>query len=110
MNVFHNVTNLPLIILWENIAVRINSFFRKAMDRHPDHQQKIVHLAEEMNQLDGSYFNSVKHPMSTYLTAPKSLGEHKTRCTCCYFHKLEKKKEKLTHCLVCPLGNQNCSS
>ncbi|SFF80194.1 Ferric iron reductase protein FhuF, involved in iron transport [Halobacillus alkaliphilus] len=107
---FHQVTNLPVFILWENVAVRINSYFRKAVERYPDAHQAIVQLAEEFNQLGGSCFNWVEHPMKNYLTAPKSLREQKVRRTCCYFHKLEKKKEALTHCLVCPLSNKKCSS
>ncbi|MYL31634.1 MULTISPECIES: IucA/IucC family C-terminal-domain containing protein [Halobacillus] len=107
---FHKRTNLPAFILWENIAVRINSFFRKALEKYPEHQQTIIQLAKELNQLDGSYFNCDTHPMKTYLVDPNSLGEHKIRRTCCYFHKLDKKKESLTHCLVCPLQSSNgCS-
>ncbi|WP_121604551.1 hypothetical protein [Virgibacillus sp. Bac332] len=110
LQAFHQVTNIPLFILWENVAVRLNSFFRKAVEKYPDHRQRIIELARELNQLDGSYFDCMNHPMSSYLTNPNSLSEQKIRRTCCYFHKLEKKKETLTHCLVCPLHNKNCSS
>ncbi|MGP4074925.1 IucA/IucC family C-terminal-domain containing protein [Halobacillus sp. K22] len=109
LQAFHQVTNLPTFILWENVAVRINSYFRKAVERYPDEHQVIGQLAEEFNQLDGRYFHCAKHPMQSYLTDPNSLSEQKVRSTCCYFHKLEKTKE-LTHCLVCPLSNKECSS
>ncbi|MGP4060524.1 hypothetical protein [Halobacillus sp. H74] len=107
MRAFHKVTNLPLFILWENVAVRINSYFRKAVERFPEYELRVNRLAEELLQLDGRYFNNTEHPMSKFLTAPGCLSEQKTRRTCCYFHKLEKKKESLTHCLVCPLNNWN---
>ncbi|WP_186577196.1 hypothetical protein [Aquibacillus kalidii] len=101
----HNTTNLPLIILWENIAVRINSFFRKALDHNPGQTDMINTRFKELHELDGSYFDQNSHPMKNYLTPVESIGQQKIRSTCCYFHKLKKDKE-LPYCLVCPLTNK----
>lgn len=99
---FHSTTNLPVHILWENIAVRLNSYFRKAMERYPEHNERIKDVAEELHSLSGECFNWDNHPMRPYLTPTTHLTKQYKRKTCCYFHKLDKDKE-MSHCLVCPL-------
>ncbi|KAA0564653.1 hypothetical protein F0342_10930 [Bacillus sp. CH30_1T] len=98
----HRTTNLASIILWENVAVRFNSYFRKTVEKHPELEDKIFYLVSELHRLEAKDFNQPSHPMSTYLTTPDTLTMTKKRSTCCYFHKLEKDKE-MSHCLVCPV-------
>lgn len=98
----HRATNLPYIILWDNVAVRLNSFFRKAITNHPGSSEDIRALAEEMRALEGTTFGWSKHPVLEALVPIDYLTAHKTRKTCCYYNKLNKEKE-MPECLVCPL-------
>lgn len=98
----HVTTNLPMIILWENVAVRINSYFKKAVQNHPEYETEIRTLFAELHELEGRLFNQDAHPMKSYLSPVIAITEQHTRKTCCYYHKLDKEKE-LSHCLVCPL-------
>ena len=98
----HQATNLPYIILWDNVAVRLNSFFRKAITNHPCSSEDIRALAEELRALDGTAFGWSKHPVLEALVPVDDLTAHKTRKTCCYYNKLDKEKE-MPECLVCPL-------
>ncbi|AQQ55430.1 hypothetical protein [Planococcus lenghuensis] len=99
---FNSTTNLHLPILWENVAVRLNSYLRKMIERYPEHNERIIEVAEELQSLSGDCFKWNTHPMRPYLTPSAILTEQHKRQTCCYFHKLDKEKE-MTHCLVCPL-------
>ncbi|WP_430787130.1 IucA/IucC family C-terminal-domain containing protein [Virgibacillus flavescens] len=99
---FHSTTNLPTHILWENIAVRLNSYLRKAVEQYPEHNERIIEVAEELHSLSGDSFKWDTHPISAYLTPLTALTDQRKRKTCCYYHKLDKEKE-MTHCLVCPL-------
>lgn len=98
----HETTNLPLIISWENIAVRLNSLLRKAVQNYPEYEQDVIIIAKELQGLKGEAFGQPSNPLVRYLTAPTDLTRQKIRSTCCYYHKLEKDKP-LPYCLVCPV-------
>ncbi|MCA0970917.1 hypothetical protein LCM20_09970 [Halobacillus litoralis] len=98
----HKATRLPHIILWENVAVRMNSYLRKAVQKHPDEAGAVREAAAEIRDLDGDVFQLEKNPLAEYLAPCEALTEQVMRKTCCYYHKLEKEK-KLPYCLVCPI-------
>lgn len=98
----HQATRLPLIILWENIAVRMNSYLRKAVQNHPDQAEMVQEAAEELRGLEGEFFNLEQNPLREYLAPCEALTEQILRKTCCYYHKLDKEKA-MPYCLVCPV-------
>ncbi|ENH95546.1 hypothetical protein J416_15552 [Gracilibacillus halophilus YIM-C55.5] len=102
LHALHRTTNVPKHILWENIAVRLNSYFRKALEQYPSSRERIFELAKELRGLHPDIFHENKHPIQSYLAPITDLSEQHKRKTCCYFYKLEKEKE-MPYCLVCPL-------
>ncbi|SDJ37956.1 IucA/IucC family C-terminal-domain containing protein [Salimicrobium halophilum] len=98
----HQATRLPHIILWENVAVRMNSYLRKAVQKHADQAFIVQNFAEELRNLNGTSFGADKNPLSSYLAPREALSEQCMRKTCCYYHKLDKEKE-MDYCIVCPL-------
>lgn len=98
----HKATRLPYIILWENIAVRMNSYLRKAIQKHSDQASIVQNFAAELRSLDGTAFDMDKNPLSNYLAPQEALGRQCMRKTCCYYYKLEKEKE-MPYCVVCPI-------
>lgn len=95
----HQATRLPHIILWENVAVRMNSYLRKAVQKHAS---IVRNFAEDLRNLDGTAFGAEKNPLSSYLAPREALSEQCMRKTCCYYHKLDKEKE-MDYCIVCPI-------
>lgn len=102
VSAMHETTNLPFIILWENIAVRLNSYFRKAVQKYPEYEHEVITIAKELQELEGSIFGQTSNPLVNYLTTPTDVTNQKIRRTCCYYYKLEKEKP-LPYCVVCPV-------
>ncbi|TGB03772.1 IucA/IucC family C-terminal-domain containing protein [Halobacillus salinus] len=98
----HKATRLPLIILWENIAVRMNSYLRKAVQKNPDQAWMVQEVAAELREREGDVFGLERNPLAEYLAPCEALTTQVMRKTCCYYHKLQKEKE-LPYCLVCPV-------
>ncbi|WP_413377516.1 IucA/IucC family C-terminal-domain containing protein [Alkalihalobacillus sp. 1P02AB] len=100
----HEVSRLPLKILWENVSVRMNSIFRKMIEKEQD-TCVLNTLSEDfdfLKQSSGKLFGLNENPIAPYLS--DEFGEVKTRKTCCLFHKVEKSLEPNKYCNVCPLN------
>ncbi|MFS0656845.1 IucA/IucC family C-terminal-domain containing protein [Bacillus sp. 179-C3.3 HS] len=105
LDVLHRVSRLPFSILWENVAVRVNSLYRHMMQEAEDLAVK-ERIKEDylfLKQADGDVFGTKQHPFQQSLNLHDGLLETSNRKTCCMYYKLEKKSESLDYCLVCPL-------
>ncbi|WP_273716951.1 IucA/IucC family C-terminal-domain containing protein [Alkalihalobacillus pseudalcaliphilus] len=100
LNQLHATTRLPLKILWENVAVRINSIFRKIVKKVDDEieRDRIIAVFNQIKYAEPRYFALEKNPLTPYLQLD---GEK--RKTCCMYYKLERCLETGEYCLVCPL-------
>ncbi|RWZ54648.1 hypothetical protein EQV77_13430 [Halobacillus fulvus] len=105
LRTLHHFTRLPERILWENIAVRVNSFFRKTMETESltcEEEARALELYSLLENAEPDSFGATVHPLKTYLVPKNQLTSMQTRKTCCHFYRLEKDKE-MDYCLVCPL-------
>lgn len=88
-------------ILWENVAVRMNSFYRVLLQEDLSHEQR-NHLIKRdfsfLKQATGDLFGLEVNPLSSYLHLDTSFN---TRRTCCMYYLVGKKE----YCGVCPLTN-----
>ncbi|MFJ5964661.1 IucA/IucC family C-terminal-domain containing protein [Bacillus sp. NPDC093026] len=105
LDVLHRVSRLPYSILWENVAVRINSLYRSMMKKVEDPAMK-KRVKEDyvfLKEAAGEVFGSQQNPFKCSLNLDESLLQTSNRKTCCMYYQLEKKAENLAYCLVCPL-------
>ncbi|MFB8735692.1 IucA/IucC family C-terminal-domain containing protein [Bacillus sp. SL00103] len=105
LDVLKRTSRLPHTILWENVAVRINSLYRDMM-REAERSCGEAARARGLSvseASDGDVFKQKQNPFHHSLNLDDSLLETSNRKTCCMYYKLEKKSESLDYCLVCPL-------
>lgn len=108
LDVLKRTSRLPYTILWENIAVRINSLYRGMMREAEDPAVK-RRVREDylyLKQAAGDVFGAKQNPFHHSLNLDDSLLVTSNRKTCCMYYKLEKKSESLDYCLVCPLDKK----
>ncbi|MFK3936875.1 IucA/IucC family C-terminal-domain containing protein [Alkalihalobacillus sp. NPDC078783] len=89
-------------ILWENVAVRINSFYRGLLQEDLSHEQQdlIKKDFSFLKQSTGDLFGLEINPLSPYLHLDTSFN---TRRTCCMYYLVGKKE----YCGVCPLTKES---
>ncbi len=107
--VLQKVAKVKSSVLWENIAVRINSIYQKllAQDLTEKQKKKVYQDFAYLKNANGTIFGLEENPIRRYMKIGQELEDRPCRVTCCLFHRLEKKKEDLTHCRVCPLPKSN---
>ncbi|MGG1696266.1 IucA/IucC family C-terminal-domain containing protein [Bacillus zhangzhouensis] len=105
LDVLNRTSRLPYSILWENVAVRINSLYRSMIreTEEPAVKQRVQEDYLFLKQAAGDVFGAQQNPFQHSLNLDNSLLETSNRKTCCMYYKLEKKSESLDYCLVCPL-------
>ncbi|KEP28216.1 IucA/IucC family C-terminal-domain containing protein [Bacillus zhangzhouensis] len=105
LDVLNRTSRLPYSILWENVAVRINSLYRSMIreTEEPAVKQRVQEDYLFLKQAAGDVFGAQQNPFQHSLNLDDSLLETSNRKTCCMYYKLEKKSESLDYCLVCPL-------
>ncbi|OLP65149.1 hypothetical protein BACPU_16830 [Bacillus pumilus] len=105
LDVLHLTSRLPYAILWENVAVRINSLYRNMMREAEDPvvKQRVQEDYLFLKQAAGDVFGVKQNPFQRGLNLDDSLLKTSNRRTCCMYYQLEKKSENLDYCLVCPL-------
>ncbi|MGE6629970.1 IucA/IucC family C-terminal-domain containing protein [Bacillus sp. NPDC077027] len=109
LHMLHRVSRLPYSILWENIAVRINSNYKSMMAEETDPllKERIRDDYLFLKQADGDIFGWADNPFQASLNLDEALLQTGERKTCCMYYKLEKKAESLDYCLVCPLEKKH---
>ncbi|MEI4791335.1 IucA/IucC family C-terminal-domain containing protein [Bacillus sp. FJAT-53060] len=105
LDVLNRTSRLPYSILWENVAVRINSLYHSMMREsdEPEVKKRVQKDYLFLKQATGEIFGAKQNPFRHSLNLDESLLETSNRKTCCMYYQLEKKSESLDYCLVCPL-------
>ncbi|MBM7839868.1 siderophore-iron reductase FhuF [Alkalihalobacillus xiaoxiensis] len=88
-------------ILWENVAVRINSHYRKMLKADPDKEVEKQLIADFnfLKQADGRLFHCNDNPLSSFLQLEHDGTPLKQRRTCCFNYLVGKQE----YCTICPL-------
>lgn len=108
LNILNKTSRIPLTILWENVAVRINSIYRKTLAIEAD-AIKIERLNSDFHFLKnarGDLFDLTENPIKDYLKIGEELTLNPCRKTCCMYYKLEKDVEGISYCGNCPIKNK----
>ncbi|MCQ6277456.1 (2Fe-2S)-binding protein [Bacillus sp. V3B] len=94
--------------MWENVAIRINSIYRKILAEESD-PIKIERVNSDFNFLknaSGDLFNLKENPIKDYLKIGEELKLNPFRKTCCMYYKLEEDVEKIGYCGNCPIKSK----
>lgn len=104
VNSLNKTSRVSSSILWENIAIRINSIYRKTLAIKLD-SNKVYRLKSDYNFLknaSGDVFNLKENPIKSYLKIEESLKLNPYRKTCCMYYKLGE-NDKGNFCNICPV-------
>jgi ferric iron reductase protein FhuF len=104
LEILKRTSRIPSSILWENIAIRINSIYRKIRAKEFD-QIKIDRLNSDFNFLKsagGDLFNLHENPIKKHLKTEEELRLNPIRKTCCMYYKLGEDLEGIGYCEICP--------
>ncbi|WP_263705591.1 (2Fe-2S)-binding protein [Shouchella tritolerans] len=104
----HEATNVRTDILWENVAVRIRSLYRKAIHLEKQTNSEWQNDIHFLNQAEGQVFHWPHNPLKELLSLGVDHSNRHVRKTCCMNYRL-KKAAKSTYCDVCPLNQNNVS-
>lgn len=108
LNILKKTSRIPSSILWENIAIRINSIYRKILTKELD-QIKMDRLNSDFNFLknaSGDLFNLKANPIKHYIKIGEELRSNPYRKTCCRYWKLEEDIEGIGYCGNCPIKSK----
>ncbi|WP_445505831.1 IucA/IucC family C-terminal-domain containing protein [Niallia sp. 03091] len=92
LEILNKTSRIPTSILWENVAIRINSIYRKILAEECD-PIKIERVNSDFHFLknaSGDLFNLKENPITYYLKIGEELKLNPCRKTCCMYYKLEK--------------------
>ncbi|MDG5472493.1 IucA/IucC family C-terminal-domain containing protein [Jeotgalibacillus sp. ET6] len=98
---FSKTCRIPQKILWENIAVRLQSVFRKKSTHYPHSQ--LQDLFDEMTEVDAEWSGCKENPFTKYLQRPEDWQTIPVRETCCRLYQLKEGQEQ-PYCGNCPLS------
>ncbi|OES44779.1 IucA/IucC family C-terminal-domain containing protein [Domibacillus iocasae] len=105
LSILGKTSRIPESILWENVAVRINSIYRKTLSNEVD-LMKIERLKSDfyfLKHATGELFNLNKNPIGHYLKIGEELTLNPYRKTCCMYYKLKEHSEESAYCGNCPI-------
>jgi|GEM_PF-6397327 len=108
LNILTKTSGVPVSILWENVAVRINSIYRKILAKNSD-PVKVERINSDFHLLknaSGKLFHLKENPMKHYLKIGEELRSNPCRKTCCMYYKLEKDVEGIGYCGNCPMKSK----
>lgn len=105
-NVLKESSRVPSTILWENVAVRINSVYEKlfAVERDSIQLHRLHSDFNFLKNAPGEVFQLRENPIRPYLKIGEEFQLHPARKTCCLFCKLKENDEGITHCANCPIN------
>jgi ferric iron reductase protein FhuF len=108
LDILEKTSRVQSSILWENVAIRINSIYRKTLAKELD-PVKIERLYNDFNFLknaSGDLFHLKENPIKHYLKIGEELSLNPCRKTCCMYYKLEEDVEGIGYCGICPIKNK----
>lgn len=105
LETLRKTTRLPSSIMWENVAIRINSIYRKMLAKNsdPDTRESIYSDFNFLKNASGELFGLQYNPIQQYLKIGEALTLNPCRKTCCMYYKLEEDAEGIGYCSNCPL-------
>lgn len=113
LNSLKMTSRISLDILWENIAIRINSMYYRTLkeERDSDKIDKMNSDFTFLKNTSGELFhlkeNPIKqYPIKQYLKLGEDFKTNPYRKTCCMFYKLKENTEGILYCKACPIGNK----
>lgn len=112
LDVLKKTSRVPISILWENVAIRINSIYRKTLAKELE-PIKIERLKSDFNFLkntSGDLFNLKENPIKQYLKIGEEIKLNPYRKTCCMYYKLEKDVEGIGYCGICPIKSKKTTA
>lgn len=105
LTILQKTSRLSTSILWENIAIRINSVYRKLLSKDLE-MVKINRLNSDFQFLinaQGDIFDLKENPIKNYLKIGEELELNPYRKTCCMYHQLAEDIEGIGYCGICPI-------
>lgn len=108
LDILKQTSRISSSILWENVAIRINSIYRKTLAKEVD-PVKIERVNSDFNYLknvDGDLFNLKENPIKHFLKIGDELTLNPCRKTCCMYYKLEEDVEGIGYCSNCPIKSK----
>jgi ferric iron reductase protein FhuF len=108
LDILKKISLIPSSILWENVAIRVNSIYRKTLTKELD-PIKIERLNSDFDFLknaSGDLFNLKENPINQYLKIGEELNLNPCRKTCCMYYRLEEDVEGITYCSNCPIKSR----
>lgn len=87
-------------ILWENVAVRLNSVFRS--DEHTCSAEQLEQQYQDLTSASCLWLGRANNQLQPYLHRVAQDGEPPKRQTCCRYYQVST-SESLPYCIVCPL-------
>lgn len=108
LEVLKKTSRINSSILWENVAIRINSTYRKLLAKELD-SVTVYRLYDDFNFLrsaSGDLFNLEKNPIKHYLKIGEELKVNPSRKTCCMYYKLDEDVEGIGYCSNCPVKSK----
>jgi ferric iron reductase protein FhuF len=104
------VANVPMPILWENVAIYIYWLYEKRIQDGVQNGLKRQILSDFyylIHQAPGCFFGEVENPLKKYFGAmcelPISVEPVRIRRTCCFYYELAPNGEC---CITCPKGKR----
>lgn len=112
LNVLKKTSRVPSSILWENVAIRINSVYRKTLAKELDaiKKERLNSDFQCLKNASGNLFNLRENPIKHYLKIGEELTLNPWRKTCCMYYKLEEDVEGIGYCSNCPIKNKRTNS
>lgn len=103
ISVLERTTPLKAAVLWENVAVRVNSVYRKALlkDKNEKNHTRMISDFDFLKEASGELFSLDRNPLSPYLHL-ETDGSAPYRQTCCMYYRLKEDKEGIGFCGNCP--------
>ncbi|KKI91027.1 hypothetical protein WQ54_17145 [Bacillus sp. SA1-12] len=108
LTILKKTSRISSAILWENVAIRINSIYRKTLSKERD-RIKIERLYSDfyfLKNAKGDLFNLEENPIREYLKIGEELTLNPSRKTCCMYYKLEEDFEGIGYCGNCPVKDR----
>ncbi|GLB60909.1 IucA/IucC family C-terminal-domain containing protein [Cytobacillus sp. NCCP-133] len=107
-NILQKTSRLSSAILWENVAIRINSIYRKLLSKDME-MVKIERLNSDFEFLkdaQGDLFNLKENPIRQFLKIGFEFEQNSSRRTCCMYYQLEEDIEGIGYCGICPMKSK----
>ncbi len=105
LNTLRKTSRVPSAILWENVAIRINSVYKKTLAKevNPIKIERLISDFDFLKNASGDLIDLTENPIKPFLKIGEELAVHPIRKTCCMYYKLDKNSKEISYCGNCPI-------